>query len=118
MKHLNSIRKNVDLINEIDWEMSPEDAVTMYLEWGNNPALGKNVVRSKNDYSTYFVVNTWHEPVIYLMRRNSEEATELAKIDMPSDIRSRFLDSIGHNKGVYAIEGEVKEWLKKKLLND
>jgi hypothetical protein len=30
---------------------------------------------------------------------------------------NRFLDSMGHNKGVYSIEGEVKEWLKAKLIS-
>ena len=114
---LEDIRKNIDLLNDIDWEMTPEMAVTRYLEWGNNPALGKYNVRSKKDFSTYFVINTWHEPVIYLVRRNIEDSVELAKIKIPKGLKRRFLESIGHNKGVYSIEGEVKDWLKKKLYN-
>ncbi|MBU2521055.1 MAG: hypothetical protein KJ550_14010 [Proteobacteria bacterium] len=117
MMKLEDIRKNADLLNDIDWEMTPEMAVTLYLEWGNNPALGKNIVRSKNDFSTYFVINTWHEPVIYLVRRNIEDGIELATIKMPEGLKNRFLESVGHNKGVYSIEGEVKGWLKKKLYN-
>lgn len=112
---LTDIRKNLKIINDIEWDMTPEDAVMRYLEWGNNPALGKQVIRSKRDYSTYFVVNTWHEPVIYLIRRNSEDAVELATIRMPAGIESRFLESVGHNKGVYAIDGEVKTWLQRQL---
>jgi hypothetical protein len=96
--------------------MTPEDAVTLYLEWGNNWARSNYVIRSKEDVSYYFAVNTWEErPVIYLIRRNSEEAEELAKIYMPKRLERRFLDDIGHNKGVYAIEGEVKEWLQSRL---
>jgi hypothetical protein len=114
---LDDIQKDIDLVNEIDWDMGPEDAVTMYLEWGNNPALGNRRVRSKNDYSTYFVVNTWKKPVIYLIRRNSEAAEELAAFEMPDDIEARFMESVGHHKGVYAIEGEVKDWLKDYLFN-
>ena len=96
--------------------MTPEEAVTLYLEWGNNWTHGK-MVKSKNDVSHYFVVNTWDEPPkIYLIRRNSEEAVELATIDMPQDLRNRFLESVGHNnKGVYAINQEVKAWLEEKL---
>jgi len=117
MMKLEDIRKNFDLLNDIDWEMTPEMAVILYLEWGNNSVAGKNVIRSKRDFSTYFVINTWHEPVIYLIRRNSEDGVELAAIKMPEGIENRFLKSVGHNKGVYSIEGEVKDWLKGKLYN-
>ena len=115
MMKIHDIRKDRRLINAIDWDMTPEEAVTLYLEWGNNWAHGKYVIRSKDDVTHYFVVNTWDSPVIYLVRRNSEQAEELAKIQMPSDLQNRFMESIGHNKGVYSIEGEVKDWLKREL---
>ena len=35
MLSLQDIRQDQDLINEIDWEMTPEKAVSLYLEWGN-----------------------------------------------------------------------------------
>ena len=117
MMRLDDIKKNDTLIHNINWDMTPEDAVGLYLEWGSNWSRGtKYVIRGKEDVSHYFVVNTWDDPpVIYLMRRNSDEAVELAKIHMPEWLKNRFLDSIGHNKGVYSIEGEVKKWLKKQL---
>ena len=116
MMQLEEIQKDHELINAIDWDMTPEEAVTLYLEWGNNWTHRK-MVKSKNDVSHYFVVNTWDEPPkIYLIRRNSEEAVELAIIDMPEELRNRFLKSVGHNnKGVYAINQEVKAWLEEKL---
>lgn len=116
MLSLKSIKNDINLLNAIDWDMTPEEAVRLYLEWGNNWAGGKYVIRSKEDVTHYFVVNTWGKnPVIFLIRRNSEEAVELAKIDMPKKVRERFLKSNGNLRGVYAIEGEVKEWLKKAL---
>ena len=116
MMTLENLQKNNDLLNAIDWDMTPEEAVRLYLEWGNNWARGNYVIRSSSDVSHYFVVDTWEEtPVIYLIRRNSEDAKELAKIEMPRDLQERFLEAIGHNKGVYSIEGEVKKWLKKEL---
>jgi hypothetical protein len=117
MMTLDDIRKNPDLLNYIDWHMTPEEAVRLYLEWGNNWAHSNYVIRSKDDVSYYFVVNTWEEiPVIFLVRRNSEQAEEIAKIELPQDICSRFLASIGHNKGVYAVDGELRQWLKNQLL--
>ena len=116
MLSLKSIKNDMHLLNNIDWDMTPEEAVRLYLEWGNNWAGGKYVIRSKEDVTHYFVVNTWGKnPVIFLIRRNSEEAVELAKINMPNEIEERFLKSNGDLKGVYALEGEVKEWLKKTL---
>ena len=116
MMSLDEIRGNRDLVNSIDWDMTPEEAVRLYLEWGNNWAGGNYVIRSKEDETHYFVVNTWKEnPVIYLIRRNSEDAEELAKIDMPQNLKKRFIEVNGQYKGVYAIEGDVKKWLKEQL---
>ncbi len=115
---LKDLKKRSDLLNVIDWDMTPEEAVRLYLEWGNNWARGNYVIRSKDDITHYFVVNTWDEnPVIFLIRRNSEEAVELAKIDMPDDIKDCFLKENGKLKGVFAIEGKVKDWLNKQLNN-
>ena len=116
MMNLEDIKRDSDLINSIDWEMTPEEAVRLYLEWGNNWARGNYVVRSKDDVSHYFVINTWKdEPVIYFIRRNSDEAVELAEIKMPGDLKKRYLHSQGRHKGVWALEGEVKSWLQRKL---
>ena len=116
MMELKDIKKNTNLVNEIDWEMTPEEAVRLYLEWGNNWARGNYVIRSKNDVSYYFVVNTWEQvPKIYLIKRNSEDAEELAEIVMPETLKKKFLESVGNHKGVYAIEGDVRNWLKRQL---
>lgn len=110
---LNEVQKAREVVNEIDWDMTPEEAVTLYLEWGNNWSHGKHLIRSKNDVSHYFVVNTWEEsPVIYLIRRNSERAEELAKIPLPEDLGRRFLQHVGFRKGVYATTEEVRQWLE------
>ncbi|MDE7012609.1 MAG: hypothetical protein K2O76_05175, partial [Mailhella sp.] len=58
----------------IDWNLAPEDAVTLYLEWGNNNWHAEHApVRSKDDFATYFVVDNWEKkPTLRLVRRNSE----------------------------------------------
>ena len=49
--------KDFSLYN-IDWNLSPEHAVTMYLEWGNNDWHSEYPpVRSKDDVSHYFGVD-------------------------------------------------------------
>ena len=113
MLSLEELKKRADLIDEINWDMTPEEAVRLYLEWGNNWARGDGyVVRSKGDYTTYFVVNCWNRPYyIYLIRRNSDEAQELAKFELPR----RFEKDVCELKGVYALDEDVKVWLKQEL---
>jgi hypothetical protein len=114
--NLEEIKKNRELVNVIDWDMTPEEAVRLYLEWGNNWSGGNYVIRSKDDVTHYFVVNTWKkEPVIFLVRRNSELAEELAEIRMPQDLETKYISENGSLKGVYAISGDVKKWLQYEL---
>jgi hypothetical protein len=117
MTELDKIKHNPDLIDAIDWDMTPEEAVRLYLEWGNNWASGNYVIRSKTDEAVYFVVSTWKEPpMVYLIRRTSEDAKEVAAIKMPKAIEQAYVRENGNLKGVYAIEGIVKEWLQNELL--
>ncbi|MBT8339870.1 MAG: hypothetical protein HKP58_03530 [Desulfatitalea sp.] len=113
---LEDIKNDSELMNAIDWEMTPEEAVRLYLEWGNNWASGNYVIRSKQDETYYFAISTWKaSPVIYLIRRNSDGAEELATIEMPPPVKEVFLKENGSLKGVYAVEGAVKQWLRKEL---
>jgi len=115
---IQELRKDRKIVNEIDWDMTPEEAVTLYLEWGNNWSHGK-LVRSKNDVSFYFVVNTWDNPPrAILIQRNSEEAQELAEIPLPEELSIRFLNHVGHNKGVYPVTEEIRGWLEELLQNE
>lgn len=104
---------------DIDWSMTPEDAVTMYLEWGNNSWRGdRQPVRSKSDYSNYFVVYNWDEkPRVILIRRNSEEAKELWSRDLPPALAEKFLEKVSGFKGVYPVSGEVRDWLRSQMEN-
>lgn len=117
MLKLEELKKNRNLINKIDWEMTPEDAVILYLEWGNNDCTGgKYAIRSKKDVSYYFVINTWGKiPKIFLIKRNSDYAQELAEFEMPEDLKEKFLKHMGNLKGVYSIEGDVRIWLQNEL---
>ena len=116
MMDLDEIKKNRELINSIDWDMTPEQAVRLYLEWGNNWTSGYHMVRSKDDVAYYFVLNTWEaDPVVYLVKRNSEESVDVAKIELPEGLRKVFPEEGGISKGVYSLDGEIQAWLKKEL---
>lgn len=115
MLDLAGLKQQRDLIDSINWEMTPEEAVRLYLEWGNNWARGDGyVIRSADDYTTYFVVNCWSKPYyIYLIKRNSEEAQELARFELPE----KFQKPVCELKGIYALDEDLKTWLKAELGN-
>jgi hypothetical protein len=116
MMTLNDIKKDQDLINAIDWDMTPEEAVRLYLEWGNNWASGNYVIRSKDDTVHYFVINTWKGfPLVYFIKRNSDEAKELAEIEIPELLKKQYIKKNGKAKGVYSIDDNIKKWLKSEL---
>ena len=116
MMGLEELKKKGSLINSIDWGMTPEEAVRLYLEWGNNWSRGYSMVRSKNDQSHYFVLDTWEEsPVIYFIKRDSEGAVELAKIEVPERLKGEHKYDIPLLKGVYAVDGGLRNWLKREL---
>ena len=104
----------------IDWDMTPEEAVTMYLEWGNNWRRGeRSPVRSKSDVSNYFVLSTWQQPpVITLVQRSSEEARELALLSLPPELAEHARRETGGIKGVFGITSQMREWLEQEFETD
>lgn len=103
---------------EIDWNMTPADAVALYLEWGNTGYGGgyQNRVTGKDDYSNYFVVSSWDTPPkVYLVRRNSDGAEYLAEVELPENLREKFMNNEGATKGVYGVNNEIRDWLENQM---
>ncbi len=101
----------------IDWNLTPEHAVTMYLEWGNNDWHSEYPpVRSKDDVAHYFVVDSWDAPpVIRLVRRNSEKAEDLIEIPLPQELLEEFHLHHGTWRGISAPTPAIKKWLMEQL---
>jgi hypothetical protein len=114
MSELNACRQ---WLNDINWDMIHEDAVTMFLEWGNNnwrDAM-RLPVRGTDDFSIYFVIDTWEEPKVVLMKMTKYGSTTLCEKRLPEDMAKRYLESIGDLKGIHELSPEIKQWLEKEL---
>lgn len=73
-------------------------------------------VRSKEDFSHYFVVDSWESsPVIRLIRRNSEQADSLFELPMPEELLDDFYAEHGNWRGISAPTKALKDWLKQAL---
>lgn len=101
----------------IDWNLAPEDAVTLYLEWGNNNWHAEHApVRSKDDFATYFVIDNWEEkPTVRLVRRNSERAVDLLTVELPKDLEEEFKKEHEGLKGLYSPTENIKKWLQQEI---
>lgn len=113
---LDDIKKNTGLVNAVDWEMTPEEAIALHLEWGPLRSQAYYNSRDNDNETIYFVVSTWHHsPVVRLVRRKGFDSEELAEFELPEDLKKDFLQGIGKYKGVYAVEGPIRDWLKQEL---
>jgi hypothetical protein len=113
---LKDIRNNLDIVNSVDWEMTPEEAIALHLEWGQLRGQSYYNSRDNNNETVYFVVNTWKAPpIVTLVRRRGFDSEELGSFRMPERLEKKFMATTGRHKGVYAVEGEVRDWLRREL---
>lgn len=111
---LKDIKDNLNIVNSVDWDMTPEEAIALHLEWGQ--LRGQSYYRDHNNETVYFSINTWkNPPIVSLVRRKGFDSEELSAFRMPEKLENEFIELNGKHKGVFAVEGEVRDWLKKEL---
>lgn len=114
--NLDDIKNNMDIVNSVDWDMTPEEAIALHLEWGPLRSLSYYNSRDSNNETVYFVISTWKEkPNIKLVRRKGFDSEELASFHLPEDLEESFMNYTGKMKGVFAVDGTIRDWLKKEL---
>lgn len=104
-------------LNEVNWDMIHEDAVTLYLEWGNNnyrDAMRSPVTKS-GEYSIYFAIDTWEEPKVVLMKMDNYGSTILCSKKIPADLLKELHDEIKGIKGILELTPSIRVWLEKEL---
>jgi len=113
---IHEIKDNFDLVNSVDLEMTPEEAIALHLEWGPLRSQAYYNSRDNENETVYFVINTWkNPPILTLIRRKGFDSEDLGNFRLPKNLEDDFMKGIGQYKGVYAVEGDIKEWLKKEL---
>ncbi len=114
--NMHEIKDDFDLVNSIDLEMTPEEAIALHLEWGPLRSQAYYNSRDNENETVYFVINTWKKPpILTLIRRKGFDSEDLGNFRLPKNLEDDFMKEIGQYKGVYAVEGDIKEWLKKEL---
>lgn len=108
-------------LDEVDWDMIQEDAVTRYLEWGNNNYRDdlRRPVTLSDEYSIYFVVDTWGErPKAVLMKMNKWGSESLCEKQLPDNLLAGFHAERGRVRGILEPTEEIKEWLRRTIAKE
>lgn len=113
MMQASELRKDRALVNSIDWTMTPEKAIEMYLEWGTGWIRGNDFVSRNDQESYYFVVYDWLAPQVTLVRRTAEGAEEIASIPVPEDLFKQSVQEDGYSPGVgvHPLNLPLKKWV-------
>lgn len=114
MMTLAELKSNRELVNDIDWDMTPEKAIEMYLEWGTGWSRGNDFVSYREQKSVYFVLFDWEiPPQVTLIQRSMAGAEEIAKIPVPGDLFTQAWQEDGDRPGVgvHPLNDRLKEWV-------
>ncbi|MEW6427805.1 MAG: DVU0772 family protein [Thermodesulfobacteriota bacterium] len=114
MLNLEKLRQDRALVNRIDWEMTQEKAIEMYLEWGTGWVRGHDFVSYPGQESVYFVLYDWESPAqVTLIRRTTEGAEEIAKIPVPRSLAEELIKEDGYKPGVgvHSLNQRVKKYV-------
>lgn len=97
-------------IRGIDWGMTPDLSFGTFESWG-----GRERVRNNSERICYFFIDNWgKEPRLCLMERGVKYARILAEIDAPAEMVRNCVREQGSSscfEKSYAINGVIKEWL-------
>jgi hypothetical protein len=118
MMNAEELCRQQQLLESIDWQMTPEKAVDMYLEWGSGWTRGHDFVSSMRDESVYFVLFDWETPPqATLIRRNMAGAEELAKVEVPAGLFEAAVREDGRLPGgtVHRLNPPLEEWLRNRI---
>lgn len=118
MISVNELTIDRHILDNIDWEMTPERAIETYMEWGTGWARKDDFVRYPDQASYYFVIYDWEEPLqVTLVRRTTQDLTEVARVAAPIELIRNALHESGRKPGVgvHAINEPLKAWLKHEL---
>lgn len=118
MMTLEELRADRKLVNKIDWNMTQEKAIEMYLEWGTGWIRGHDFVSHMGQESIYFVLYDWLKPPrVTLIRRTTSGADELAEVEVPESLFQKAWQEDGDRPGVgvHPLNQELKEWVCKAI---
>ncbi len=113
-KTIRELMRNKDIERLIDWELHPYEAVTRYLEWGNNWSRGLDHARACNEEAVYFKIYATDNPARLMIVRQSHHDYEiLSEVDAPQELINDSVEHFACKNRACGITDELRSWLQK-----
>jgi hypothetical protein len=112
---LQELKADPDLVAQIDWYITPQEAFETYQLKSPGNWRGGNLAPV-----IYFYISTWQdqEPRLFLIRRSLKHSEELAEIEAPPGLlqnAARAQAGAMVPKGQAAIDEPLRKWLQQAL---
>lgn len=117
MGMFHNLKVGDQVINSIDWEMTPDLTFGTFESWG-----GRERVRHNGERIHYFFVDNWGDaPKLCLMERGVKHARIVAEIAAPLQLVKKCVERQGEAaffERSYAIDSDIQQWLIDHVLDD
>ena len=114
MMNLDELRKEKDIVANIDWDMTPQEAFQKY----QVKSIDGWKYRDLDDVY-YFYIDVWKgEARVFLMKRGLKSAEDVAEADVPGDLLKECVKRNAGDppsRGQYPIDSRIKQWLMEQL---
>ena len=114
MLDLDGLKQRRDLVESIDWDLTPGEAFAEY-----QLKSPDNWRRGGGGQAIYFYLSSWRgRNQVVLVRRSLKESEELAVIEAPDDLVRACLEAGEGSqlpRGQVSLDERLKEWLRQQL---
>ncbi len=115
MMGLEELRERKDILMQIDWELTPLEAVEMF-DHRAGGLKSRLQVRSQNQKHYFFCVDNWQEtPRVVLKERSVKKSRVIAQISAPQELLEECLRQYGGRQGLFPPSEALKNWLRQSL---
>jgi hypothetical protein len=118
MMDLAALKGRRDILERIEWDLTPQEAVEMF----DHRARGREQrlrVRNLSEKRFFFCVDNWKDtPQLVLKERSIKEAKVIAQIQAPMELLQNCVKRFGSRKGLFPLSGELGGWLRESLYGE
>ncbi|MGQ9858998.1 MAG: DVU0772 family protein [Thermodesulfobacteriota bacterium] len=112
---LEELRRAKGILTEIDWELTPLEAVEMF----DHRARGGHSrlqVRDPAKRYYFFCVDNWGEsPTLVLKERSIKHSKVIARLQAPEALLRECVEQNGGRKGLFPLTEALERWLRDAL---
>ena len=114
MLDLTELKTRKDIINQIDWDITPQEAFETY----QIKSINAWKKRSLPDLYYFLIYVYKGQAKVLLIKRSLKDSEEIADIAVPESLVSACVASQGGDQaphGQYFLDEPIRSWIKKEL---